>query len=867
MKKYCNICADAKNYSEIIACNICDYECCKKCMKQYISTLSKDKINCMNDKCRVLFTRKTLTNLLGITYITKDFKSIVNKVRIDKQISLLSTFQEAARLEIQIEKESDELAKLMYIANNIRNSINSLKDTLILNDINKVKKTYIRPCSDGECNGFLNSIYKCELCNKITCKDCLEIIKTEDHICDPDTKATADIIKKDTKHCPTCGTGIYKIDGCFGENTEMLLWNGTIKKVQDIQVGDILIGDDGNPRNVLRIFNGEDNLYKVNQTNGISYVVNSKHELVLKFTGNNIIIKKSDNNYIINIFDINNFKRKKLSFNSYDEAIKKKLELEDYYKIKAEDFNNININIKKELCGFKSNNLINWKYKGVDIDPYILGVWIGDGDKTGAGISANPKDIEILEYVYEWCEKNNLEMIHEKAYKFRIRKKLINGIFAIGHGTTSDNCKGCKDLLNKTKSKSIICDKPNIIYNINNIKEKNNTFIYNLKKYNLINNKNIPEDFIINSEEVRLNIIAGIIDTDGWVGNNGKRIVIVQTNFKIVKIIELIAKSLGFYVNITANERINEIIFNKQPKNYQKIYKINISGNNINKIPTKLYRKKCNSSNYNKDIYKTQITVEPIGRGKYYGFELDNNNLFVLPDMTVVKNCDQIWCTLCQTAFSWKTGIIEQGRIHNPHYYEFLRNQANGEIPREEELIERFNNNNHCRVIDNTVLLVCTNVYRHNLNLAIRNIAKYLMDFIRYHNHLIATNADLFRQLVNFDEKIKRSNIDYLKKVINKDNYDRKIIYYENKKEIFMEKQMIMETLINTTNDIFMVYYDTYIYNINNDNLKIMQTEVIKIDKILCDFIEYCINEDQKMIQLYNSRSELQIYNYPKFIL
>jgi len=442
MKKYCNICADAKNYSEIIACNICDYECCKKCMKQYILTLSKDKINCMNDKCRVLFTRKTLTNLLGITYITKDFKSIVNKVRIDKQISLLSTFQESARLEIQIEKETGELAKLLSIANNIRNSINSLKDTLILNDINKVKKTYIRPCSDGECNGFLNSIYKCELCKKITCKDCLEIIKTEDHICDPDTKATADIIKKDTKHCPTCGTGIYKIDGC-----------------------------------------------------------------------------------------------------------------------------------------------------------------------------------------------------------------------------------------------------------------------------------------------------------------------------------------------------------------------------------------------------------------------------------------DQIWCTLCQTAFSWKTGIIEQGRIHNPHYYDFLRKQGNGEIPREEELIERFNNNNQCRIIDNNVLLVCTNVYRNNLNLAIRNIAKYLMDFIRYHNHLIAINADLFRQLVHFDEKIKRNNIDYLKKVINKENFDRKIIYYENKKEIFMEKQMIMETLINTTNDIFMVYYDTYIYNINNDNLKIMQTEVIKIDKILCDFIEYCINEDRKMIQLYNSRSELLIYNYPKFIL
>jgi hypothetical protein len=52
--------------------------------------------------------------------------------------------------------------------------------------------------------------------------------------------------------------------------------------------------------------------------------------------------------------------------------------------------------------------------------------------------------------------------------------------------------------------------------------------------------------------------------------------------------------------------------------------------------------------------------------------------------ITRSEGCDQMWCTQCQTAFSWKTGQIEKGRIHNPHFYEWQRQHANGgEIPRE----------------------------------------------------------------------------------------------------------------------------------------------------------------------------------------
>jgi len=46
-----------------------------------------------------------------------------------------------------------------------------------------------------------------------------------------------------------------------------------------------------------------------------------------------------------------------------------------------------------------------------------------------------------------------------------------------------------------------------------------------------------------------------------------------------------------------------------------------------------------------------------------------------------IDGCDQMWCTQCQTTFSWRTGLKEEGHTHNPHYYEFMRRNG-GAVPR-----------------------------------------------------------------------------------------------------------------------------------------------------------------------------------------
>jgi len=51
-------------------------------------------------------------------------------------------------------------------------------------------------------------------------------------------------------------------------------------------------------------------------------------------------------------------------------------------------------------------------------------------------------------------------------------------------------------------------------------------------------------------------------------------------------------------------------------------------------------------------------------------------------DIYKIDGCNQMWCVKCHTAFDWTTLRITRGIVHNPHYFEYMRETNNGVVPR-----------------------------------------------------------------------------------------------------------------------------------------------------------------------------------------
>lgn len=76
------------------------------------------------------------------------------------------------------------------------------------------RREFIMRCPAEGCRGFLSTAYKCGVCEKSTCTDCLEVLPDGEHKCNPETVESAKMIKRETRPCPKCGTRIFKLEGC-----------------------------------------------------------------------------------------------------------------------------------------------------------------------------------------------------------------------------------------------------------------------------------------------------------------------------------------------------------------------------------------------------------------------------------------------------------------------------------------------------------------------------------------------------------------------------------------------------------------------------------------------------------------------------
>jgi hypothetical protein len=183
-----------------------------------------------------------------------------------------------------------------------------------------------------------------------------------------------------------------------------------------------------------------------------------------------------------------------------------------------------------------SNSVNCFTKKELPIDPYLLGVWLGDGYSAGGRIIAHKDDFEF--------------------YKTKIDN--------IGHIADSNNCYR---------------------FNVIDLHSK-------LRKINLIKNKHIPQDYLRSTYEDRLELLRGLMDTDGSLRPNSRSFEFYQKNYDLIlQVIELLA-SLGIKSR-TRIKKIKDCLYYTVSFNTDEIvFNLPRKKNLIKKIDKPLYRNK-----------------------------------------------------------------------------------------------------------------------------------------------------------------------------------------------------------------------------------------------------------------------------------
>jgi hypothetical protein len=161
-------------------------------------------------------------------YDMKRIELLRNRDTFRTKIRMANTKDEeaAALRELQQNCESygkneGKLMRIRFDQETIQRDITRWTNILEGRDANDNRvsesREFIQRCPAEGCRGYLSTAYKCGTCAKFCCSDCLSVkgdTRDAAHTCDEEAKASAAMIRRETKPCPKCGVRIYKIDGC-----------------------------------------------------------------------------------------------------------------------------------------------------------------------------------------------------------------------------------------------------------------------------------------------------------------------------------------------------------------------------------------------------------------------------------------------------------------------------------------------------------------------------------------------------------------------------------------------------------------------------------------------------------------------------
>ena len=360
---------------------------------------------------------------------------------------------------------------------------------------------------------------------------------------------------------PPRGVLLYGPPGtgkCWGFNTPIIMYDGTIKMVQDIKENELVMGPDSMPRLVRGVTKGHGKLYKITPIKGDSFICNEDH--ILNLTRNRLLNWRTDPHRVQDYVNI---------------SVKE-------YLLKSNDFKH---STKLWKTGIELSD------KEVPLDPYVCGLWIGDGTIGSPYITHTITDREIIYPMKQAAKKLGIRLRY-------VPDKIKNtGLWKFGNG---------------------------------NLGGVLNPFTKIVRGFVVNEEKRIPSEYLLNSRDNRLKLLAGLIDTDGYNTNNCIEIV---TKYKgLSKDIKYLAGSLGFMVTIREKAGYIKSIDFKGV-----YYRLFISGN-LDEIPIRVTRKKCHPRHQQKNVLHTGFTITDVGEGDYYGFTLDKDGLCLLGDFTVTHN-------------------------------------------------------------------------------------------------------------------------------------------------------------------------------------------------------------------------------------
>ena len=230
------------------------------------------------------------------------------------------------------------------------------------------------------------------------------------------------------------------------------------------------------------------------------------------------------------------------------------------------------------------------------IDPRVMGILLGDGHLTGLSISSN--DSEIIEYVRENLP-DDYNIVHSSDYDYRISR---------GRGKKGHDCR----------LRQVLC-----FYGLNKTKAET---------------KFIPQDFKNGSLQQRLDLLSGLIDTDGTVGKHGE-ISFTTVSKRLCDDFCEVVRSIGGIAKVT--ERVPSYTYKGEKKQGRPAFTIRVRYKNPRAL-VRLTRKRKNLSlnyQYANSLRLEILSIEPVGYKEAQCISIDDqDHLYITDDYVVTHN-------------------------------------------------------------------------------------------------------------------------------------------------------------------------------------------------------------------------------------